>query len=468
MKLIFSLLFLVISLHVAATTVEGFNKEYAGTELRFFRYNNPVSLEKEHVFSLNIDGTGKFSSDVKVEETMFVFADFGIYRGMLFLEPGKTIRLLLPPKREKSFAEEKNPYFQPVQFWFATESKNHLNDKVSAFDGLLNQLTDKYFNQLYFQQSKPAYDSIQTAVKNQFNKESSPVLQHHISLKMKAVETDAFRLSPSRVSPAMQVPSSSYYTHPAFIELLEKGYSGRLSFEAKSMNGTQIRNAVSESNVAFFQNFLKTKYEISGPSSDIILLKMLHDGYYSGDFPKGSILKMIKSRHYTQHASQAVRLMANGVVRKLEYLQQGTRAPAVCLENTAGKKVCTDEATGKFKYLLFADTEMIVVREHLKYLSKLEEQFGKNLDIFIILRNTSPQEMKKFLENEKITGIHLPDRNGEYAEKYRVKSFPAAFLLNEKHEVVFSDTKAPLDGFEQQFGPYLRNELFRRQGSQAR
>jgi peroxiredoxin len=468
MKLIFSLLFSMVFLQGMATKIEGRHKDYAGMELVFFRYNNPVSLEKEHVFTLKVDATGAFSADVKAEETIFVFSDFGIYRGMLFLEPGKTVQLQLPPLRKKSFAEEKNPYFQPVGFWFATGKNDQLNDKVAAFDAMLNQLTDKYFNQLYFSQSKKAFDSIQYAADQKFGKEASPVLQHHIKLKLKAVEADAFRLSPAKVSPALQASTPAYHTHPAFTELLEKAYSGRLSFEAKSVNGDEIRKAVAGNNISFLQNLLKTKYEITGTAADIVLLKMLHDAFYSGDFTRQSVLQMVQARHFKQHPDQYIRKTAAGVASKLEHLQQGTKAPVICLENTAGKKTCTNETTGKYKYILFADTEMIVVKEQLKYLTKTAEQFDKHLEIFVILRNAETNAMKKFLEEEKIPGLHLIDKNGEYAEKYRVKSYPAAFLLNEKHEVVFQETKAPLDGFELQFGPYLRNELFRRQGNQSR
>ncbi len=62
--------------------------------------------------------------------------------------------LQLPPFREKSFADQKNPYFEPVSFWFTTENKNQLNSQISDFTIKLNQLTNKYFNHLYFRQSK--------------------------------------------------------------------------------------------------------------------------------------------------------------------------------------------------------------------------------------------------------------------------------------------------------------------------
>ena len=150
---LFLLLILTLSfLQGNSTEISGQNKEYAGRKLSFFKYSDPITREKIHVFSLDMDGAGRFNGSASVEKTTFVFSEFGIYKGNLFLEPEQKIELLLPPLREKTFAERKNPYFSPVEFWFATMEGNQLNDKISVFDDQLNQLTDMYFNQLYFRQ----------------------------------------------------------------------------------------------------------------------------------------------------------------------------------------------------------------------------------------------------------------------------------------------------------------------------
>ena len=84
------------------------------------------------------------------------------------------------------------------------------------------------------------------------------------------------------------------------------------------------------------------------------------------------------------------------------------------------------------------------------------------------MRKTDLIEMKMFLIKNKIPGVKLIDETGKFIQEYKVKAFPACFLLNEKHEVVFRQAKAPLNGFEQQFGSYLRQALFERQRKQGR
>ncbi|HKI89947.1 MAG TPA: redoxin family protein, partial [Draconibacterium sp.] len=116
----------------------------------------------------------------------------------------------------------------------------------------------------------------------------------------------------------------------------------------------------------------------------------------------------------------------------------------------------------------FADAEMMVCREQLKYLTKTRQQFQKYLEIILVMRNTDLAEMKSFMEKNVIPGLKLIDENGKYIKEYKVRSFPTCLLLDENHNVIYSEAKAPLDGFEQQFSTFLQNELFKRQRNQSR
>ena len=102
--------------------------------------------------------------------------------------------------REKTFADQKNPYFEPVSFWFSTENKQQLNNQISGFTNRLNQLTDKYFDQLYFRQSKQIYDSVVYFTDKEFGTIKSESFQFHKKFSLKMVEVDAFRLKPEDYS----------------------------------------------------------------------------------------------------------------------------------------------------------------------------------------------------------------------------------------------------------------------------
>jgi len=436
-----TLLLLLISLFFFAegsTVIQCDNIKYAGKKLDFFQYSDPITKKTEFIFSLKFDETGKCSTTTNNKITNYVFCDFGIYRGMLFFEPGETIILRLPPVREKSFADQKNPYFSPVAFWFKTENDEQLNNHISDFTQQFNQLTDKYFNQLYFRQSKEIYDSVVFLLDKEFADIKSETFSFHKKMKLKMVEVEAFRQKPEQFSDLFSGIKSQFWLHPSFIDLFDKTFDDQLSFLAKSVKGENIRAAVNSANISQLQNLIKTRYNISGEITELIILKLLHDAFYSNNFSKSSILKMVESAQFTKNSNKIIKQAALNISAKFTHLQKGTLAPVICLKNLDGQKVCTDKDTKKFKYIIFADTEMIVCREQLKYLANIEQ----------------------------IAGIILIDENNEFIESYKVKSFPQCFLLSENHKVQFISAKAPLDGFEQQFGKFLQNELFMRQRNQ--
>lgn len=457
-----------IYLYSATTKITCKNVDYAGKILDFYSYADPVTKEKIATFSLIFNNDGNSSAIIELSENLFVFSDFGVYRGLLFLEPGQTLELKMPPFRDKTFADQKNPYFEPVSFWFATENKNQLSNQISDFSIKLNQLINKNFDRLYFRQSRSVYDSIVNALNVEFSTIKSEAFKMHKSLSLKAIEAEAFREKPEEYSQLFSGIKPAYWLQPSFIALLENTFNSQLSFEAKSVKGENIRNAVNKPDMNYLMDFIQSKYKISGETGQLVLLKLLHDAWYSGDFSKTAIEKMVSSSAFTKSKNGIIQQTAQNIYDRFTFLQPGNEAPVICLHDLTGKEVCTNRNNEKFKYFIFADIEMIVCREQLKYVSKIQERFQKYLDIYVILRNTEPIEIKKFFSENEVPGFKLVDDKNEFIEMYRIKSYPQCFLLDENHTVKFVSAKAPLDGFEQQFGTFLQHELFEWQRNQSR
>lgn len=459
---------LALNFKVSAAHIRCENKAYAGKTLAFYRLDDPVTGKKTEAFSLQIDANGKGNTDFDVTKTEYFFSDFGIYRGMLFLQANESVTLKLPPFREKSFADEKNPYFQAISFWFISESGNHLSDKVSEFEQRLNYLTDKHFNDLYVHQSKSVLDSIKSELNDLVPKTAPEVLLNHKKLKIQLVEADVFRLRPEAYSSLFNEINSESWLHPAFEETLNKTFDNQLSFMAQAIKGDEIKAAVATNNLSALTKNVESKFKIKSPVTDIVLLKLLHDGFYSDEFPKPAIEKLVKNSRFTSSKNQVIKTTAQNLLEKFSFLAKGSTAPAICLNDLEGKKICTNSGTDKFKYIVFADVETVVSKEHLKYLSRINELFSKHLEIFVVLRNTDINAAEEFFESNEVPAQILLDKNGTSIEKYKIRSFPQCFLFDEQHRVVFDFAKAPLDGFEEQFGTWLRNELFMRQRNQSR
>ncbi len=451
-----------------ATIISCSNTEYANEKLSFYTYADPVSNTNNLLFTLQFDNSGNAKATIDAKYPVFTFSEFGIYRGLLLLEPGKTIELKLPPLKKKAFADEKNPYFTPVSFWFFSNSGEELNDKISRFEQKLNELTDKDFNALYFQQSKTAYNKLTAGINEAFPPSNAESFELHKKLRLKLIEADIFRMNPEDYADIFQDIPTKFWEHQSFKTLFDKTFDKQLSFWAKAIGGRKVSEAVAAEDIDALLDFINEKYELSGKMADLILLKMLHDGFYSKEFSEKAIKNMIADKHFTNHQEIKIRETAFNIITKITFLETGSEAPAICLSKLNGEKLCTNNKQEKFKYIVFADVETVICQEHLKYLSRVNELFNKHLDIFVVLRNTDRSGINGFFSENDVPATILIDSENEAIAEYKIRSFPQCFLLNEKHQVVFDDAKAPLNGFEQQFGTWLRNELFMRQRNQGK
>lgn len=461
-------IFLLLTKISFTSVLEGQNKEYAEKEIIFYTYSDPVSKAEKKLFSIQFDGEGKFKTEVQVSKTTFVFCEFGIYRGEFFLEPAKTIHPVFPPLREKSFADQKNPFFEPVLFWFSLQNEKGLNQKILDFEAQYNLLTNTHFNQLYFRQSKEIFDTVVNTLNQKFPTSTNPVFENHKKLRIKFLESEVFRQNPEDGSEILATVPEDMWEHPAFISYFERVFTNRLSFDAKNEKGSEIKRAVATNNISYLTEFVKNKYQLNGSIVQLATLKMLYDAFYSGEFPQNAILQILDSDNWKDNSDNKIVRITDNTIEKLTFLRPGTEAPKICLEDITGTKKCSDDNREKFKYLVFADIEMVVCQEQLKYLTRIEEMFQQNLEIILVLRDTDLNEIKNFLDSNRIPGEKFLDKNEEFIQKFRIRAFPTCILLDEDHKVVFQDTKAPLDGFEQQFGAYLQQELFRRQRNQVR
>ncbi len=152
------------------------NASYANKNLNFYQFSDPITREAEKVFTLKLNSKGVGEYILKdTGNARQLFCDFGIYRGFLIVKNNSTVKLKLPPFKEKTINDKKNPFFQLFEFWF--REKKGLNNQISDFDISLNKLINQNFNQLYYQQSRLVFDSIKVNLEQKYAKTTEKILK---------------------------------------------------------------------------------------------------------------------------------------------------------------------------------------------------------------------------------------------------------------------------------------------------
>jgi len=452
------LLFIIESLASFSATIQGYEPAYAGKKLVFKTYTDPVTKNETELFTLTIDPAGAFAEEIQLEELTWCHSEFGIYKGMLILEPHSEVTLKLPPLREKTIPESKNPYFKPVLVWLQIASANndetHL--RISTLEARCMELSGSFFNQLYRQHSSAYLDSVTTKLTDEFGSYHRPPLPMYLQFKQKFFAANVKILNQQTVFKGVD-PADFSYSNPAFSDLLNLLFTNKLSFEANDIKGNDLKKAVLSADINDVKTYFQEKYHLHAALADLVLLKLLHDGYYSRQFPEKPLMTMLESALFRENPDPTIRETAIRVKQKILFLTPGTRAPVICLKNPEGESKCSDQSN-RYTYLLFADTEMRVCREHLKYLVEINEKFRNELDIYIVVRNSDMEKIKQFFSENEVPGtVVFEEPDNRYAKMYKIKSYPSAFLLDSDHKIIKALARNPLDGFEFEFASLLRS-----------
>jgi hypothetical protein len=418
-------------------------------------WSDPVSKNAVPAFTLKIGPQGRIQVETGVAGLLFCYADFDAYRGKMIIIPGQTIKIKLPPLKERTFEESKNPYFKPIELWLPgqVEGQDDLTTRFARFDQRFFELQDRFFNQLFFRQQRNYLDSVRIPLEREFAAYTHPEFRWHHQLMLKTIEAGMLRTGREKLMGSLKDIPAPAWKLPSFADLTDRLLTNTLSQESKSSQGVQLRAMISQRNVAELKKWTENLTGAASPLADLLLIKLLHDAFYSGEFPKNAILQILQGSHFTAHTTREIRVSAAEVAEKLQFLYTGTTAPGICLPSLAGDTLCSVTANKPYQYILFADLEIPVCQEQVKYLAEIHQRIGERVDILVVLTPSARISNKDFVLTHKIPGrIVIDDLTRKTARQYKIRSYPSALLLNREHKVVLSPAKTPLDGFELQLG----------------
>lgn len=454
-KALFLLIIFYCNTNIWAIKIEGFEPDYAARSIEFVKWLDPISKTEKAVFTLQIDEQGKISHDFDISETLFCYADFDIYRCKLMLSPGQNIRIKMPPLREKSFEDSKNPYFTPIEMWIMAqplnEGEEELTSLMARYDQHLDKLKQQYFSQLFHQRQRKYIDTVKTQLEKKFPDSRFPMFNYHKKLQLKLLEADMTFSGREKLLANMEIPPEAWEL-PSFSDIINRLFNNTFSNESKGGSGGNLRAWVAQTRGAELKKWVENYTAMSAPLSDILLLKMLHDAFYSGEFDKNAIIRITGDRFFTENASKSVANIAKTVNEKISFLHKNTKAPEICLKTIDNKTVCSSASEKPFLYIMFADLDIPVCQEQVKYLKTIYEKLSDKIDFYVVITPSLRVDAAGFLKENNIPGKIVFDiEDHKISRLYKIRSYPTALLLNKDHNVILSPAKTPLDGFEHQF-----------------
>ncbi len=440
----------------APVKIYGKAPEYAQNTFNLNTFHDFISEEEIKLGTIRFNASGVFNLEIEINETTLVFADFDGYHGMIYLEPGKSYEIVLPPKRTLTESQKRNPFEKPQPVWFGiiNPAKDELNFQIQQFEEEYTICEDKYFNQIFINRTSSLVDTVKQILDKKLPKTKSDFFESHKQFRKANLE---FALHQGKSTNFMNSYFSAIipkYNLAAYSTLFNQVFQNYFNTLTNSSNNNEIQNFIGTSSLAKLDEYLQKQLHFNRQLSHWILLKSMKDAYYCKQFQKASILEMLDQvkilgwSTYEQTTAQLIRA-------KLTHLASGTIPPALVLKNINGQKVSFSDYPNKYIYLHFTDPKNTICRQHLDALKTIASHYKDKLVIINVIHDHAA------LKNENEWAGIFTTTESDLQATYKVKTYPNSFLIGKDGKLLFSPAPNPIDGLDRQLGQLFKSEYIK-------
>jgi peroxiredoxin len=433
--------------------IHGNAPDYRGSEIVLYRIADYISYTETEAGRTMVQENGDFSLELEVSEVTYLFAPLGVYRAYFFLEPGKTIELELPERRDKTITEKINPFFEEVFVHLAVmnEGDDGLNRCIMQFDPAYESLFASYVQGLVEIDAPEKIDSLIYGIESLFGGCSQNSFfrdyrnyrygfLRHITLQQRArsLSDDLFLNQPV------------LYDNPAYMELFNQLYTKYFLFFGRTREGRRIYEDIGQ-----YKSLSRLKGTLSSDDVlkdekllELVVLKGLHDGFYSADFSRKDLLEILDSLYEFTEIPRHKEIA--GLIRaKVTKLLVGYDPPFFELPDARGDSVRLSDFLGKYVYLNFCTPASYSCLKEFEMLQWLKNKHSEYLEIVTILVDESLDTMNEFLNFRPYEWTVLfYDNQPAILKEYDVRAFPTYYLLDKDGKLILSPAPAPFENFE--------------------
>ncbi len=431
-------------------TVKGNAPDYAGYDLVVQRVVNPISMEKADLMVIRVNEQGDFEQSIELSAVTHASIDMGKFQGYIFLEPGETYQLVLPPFQPRTDADRFNPYFVPedIELGIANAEAQGLNRCISGFDADLSRQYNTHAVRIFSNADVELAHKIMHETDSLYPC-SHPYFEQYKQYAYGELRMLAHKRHKRRAIYQTFKGDSINMTMPSFTQAFNTYFKGFFNYYFSSRGGDSLRVAYTKGlrfdslSMALRKDTLFANAELA----DLVLLKGLYDGFYSGRYEQETIIRLFKEAG-EYGATYRIKQVAAGLYKQVTWLRAGTMAPQFTLYRLDGKERSLSDYEGKFVYLNFMHTSNHTCREELQLLNVLYKQLRRELSIVTVIMDEDPAAAKKLVKDNKFKWDFLHyGAMPRVALDYRIKALPAYFVIDPTQKLSLSPAPSPKESF---------------------
>lgn len=457
---IISLLFVLCYSSLAAqnAVIKGNAPDYAGLELVFYRYADYITYTEEIAGKTLVNEEGHFELTIEANEINFIFSFVGIYRLYMFIHPGRIHEIALPERKDKTTSQILNPFFEEtfVHIAVLNEDEKGLNRLISSFEYEYETIFAEIIQGRRIIYSMESIDSLVNPIEANYSGLSAePFFDSYREYKYGFLQHVSLQQRSRSISDRLFLNRPVLYNNPAYMELFNQIYTKYFLFFGRTRAGRKIYDDIGK-----YQSLSRLKNTLSSNEVlreknllEFVILKGLHDGFYTADFYRKDLLVILDSLRMNSQ-NEKHREISQNVQEKVTRLLAGYEPPSFELLDRDGESKTLSDFRGKYVYLNFCTPVSYTCLSEFETLQWLKNKHAGYLEIVTILLDENLESMQEFLTIRPYDWPFLFYGNTpKIMKEYDVRTFPTYYLIDREGKLILSPAPSPSENFE--------NALFR-------
>lgn len=427
---------------------------YAGDILEFKKFADPISKKEEAVGSCKVDAEGNFLFSFSIKKTNLTYINLEVYKGLLFLEPEKEYKIKFPKKRLKTEQDKLNPFFKQGEFiiGIANIDTLNLNYAVLRFDERLDNYLKNSFLKLIKADRKSVNEEIQK-IEQEFSWCDNSYFRDYTYYKFAEIKHLSYERNKEFIIRKYLTDKKILYDNLAYFDFFNQLFDNCLLDFSKETQYRDIPKAIlKDKSFKNLKKILSKNPIFKNPEfCELVILKGLHDAYFSRSFNSEVILVLLKQAE-KQAVTDYHKEIAKNIIEKASQLMEGLPAPVFELKDKNGKIVSLKDFKGRFVYLNFVDIKSYACRKDMEVLKAFHEKSKKYFDIVTISFDENFNDLIQLAEKKSYnwTILHIGNQKN-IKEIYDVNMFPSYYLIAPDGTLALSPAPPPDDDFRSQF-----------------
>ena len=422
---------------------------YANERLTFYTYADYITKDTLRLASTRVEKDGTFKCIFTSTQIRKIFVMLEIYKGYMFVEPGRSYELVLPDKKDKNKSQKLNPYFKgiPVHIGIKNSGPHELNYQISHFSNQYSQIVNKNANNV--RNLSKIRDSIYTRLQNAIQSENE-FFQQYKKHKLAALKL-SLGYPPQTIIKKLLAEKKVLYNNPAYMELIAVLFQDYFK-DLFSRHGKEVYYIVNHlKSYAKLDSLVRHNPVMRDHITlrELAILKGLNDAYYDKSFSQQAIQSMLDTMIKSACNPENLRIAKN-IKENYQMLMKGDPAPEFCLVDPDSNRVCLKDLKGEYIYLGFCNSMDYSCIRHYQTLKNLYKQHKKHFTILIISNAPNFHQMKQFVKHHQYpwTFLYAGDQP-QIFEKYQVKNMPAYYFIDPRGIIALSPAPFPTENIEE-------------------